>query len=270
MRRLLRKILRRAWNLYYEAEVLVASRNWLRRHFLRGFRPVNTRAISRYFLDHDVRKLHIGCGENVLDGWLNTDVFWWGRRNVRYLDAASRFPFGDEYRFDYVFSEHQIEHFPLSIGLAMLEECFRILKPGGKIRITTPDLRFLIGICREDKSAIEKEYVDWTVNRSALPPRSAIEREYADWVANRSALPPRLRSVPSDAFVVNRFMRSWGHQFIYDEKTLSLALLSAGFSDVTRCALNESGDDALRGIEHESRLPRGCLALESMTLEATK
>lgn len=267
MRRLLTRILYHD----YEAEVLVASRYWLRRHFLRGFRSASTRAIGRYFLDHDVRKLLLGCGENVLDGWLNTDVFWWGRRNVRYLDAARRFPFGDEYRFDYVFSEHQIEHFPLSIGLAMLEECFRILKPGGKIRITTPDLRFLIGICREDKSAIEKEYVDWVVNRSAFPPRSAIEREYADWVANRSALPPRLRSVPSDAFVVNRFMRDCGgHQFIYDEKTLSLALLTAGFSDVARCALNESGDDALRGIEHESRLPRGYLALESMTLEATK
>lgn len=261
MRSLLRKISRRAWILYCEAEVLVASRNWLRRNFLRGFRPVNTRAISRYFLEHDVRKLHLGCGKNVLDGWLNTDacrpmgqstvpVLGRGGRGVRYLDAARRFPFGNEFRFDYVFSEHLIEHLSLALGIAMLEECFRILKPGGKIRITTPDLRFVIGICREDKSAIEKEYVDW--------------------VADGLALPPRLRSVPSDTIVVNRFMRGWGHQFIYDEKTLSLALLSAGFSGVTRCELNESDDDALRGIEYESRLPHGYLALESMTLEATK
>lgn len=65
-------------------------------------------------------------------------------------------------------------------------------------------------------------------------------------------------------------MRNWGHQFIYDEKTLSLTLRSAGFSDITRCELNASDDDALRGIENESRLPQGYLALESMTLEATK
>ena len=250
MRSLLRKILRRAWILYCETEVLAASRNWLLRRFLRGFRPANARVIRRYFLDHDVRKLHLGCGGNVLDGWLNTDVLGRGRRDVRYLDAAGRFPFGDECRFDYVFSEHLIEHFSLSMGLAMLEECFRVLKPGGKIRITTPDLRFLIDICREDKSAIEREYVDWVVKRSSPP--------------------SRFRSVPSEAFVVNTFMRSWGHRFIYDERTLSLALASTGFSDVTRCELNASDDEALRGIENASRLPRGYLALESMTLEATK
>ena len=225
-----------------------ASRRWLLRRLRQGFCSVNVRVIHQYFLDHDVRKLHLGCGKNILDGWLNTDVLS-RRRDVRYLDVTKRFPFSNTDEFDYVFSEHLIEHIPLSGGLAMLGECYRILKLGGKIRITTPDLAFLINICREDKSAIENEYIAWAVER--LPPL------------------PLSASFP-ESLIVNDFMRNWGHRFIYDERTLSLALRSAGFSDITRCELNASDHDPLRGIENESRLPQGYLALESMTLEATK
>lgn len=225
-----------------------ASRRWLLRRLRQGFCSVNVRVIHQYFLDHDVRKLHLGCGKNILDGWLNTDVLS-RRRDVRYLDVTKRFPFSNTDEFDYVFSEHLIEHIPLSGGLAMLGECCRILKLGGKIRITTPDLAFLINICREDKSAIESEYIAWVAER--LPP------------------PPAFGQLP-ESLIVNDFMRNWGHQFIYDERTLSLALQSAGFSDITRCELNASDHDPLRGIENESRLPQGYLALESMTLEATK
>lgn len=226
-----------------------ASRRWLLRRWRQGFCSVNDRVIRQYFLDHDVRKLHLGCGKNVLDGWLNTDVLS-RRRDVRYLDAAKRFPLSNKDKFDYVFSEHLIEHLPFPKGFAMLKECYRILKPGGKIRITAPDLAFLINIYREDKSALEEEYIAWTTERLRPPPCSH---------------PPSCES-----FIVNDFMRNWGHQFIYDERTLSFALGSAGFSDVARCELNSSDDEALRGIENESRLPQGYLALESMTLEATK
>lgn len=52
-------------------------------------------------------------------------------------DLAARFPFEDE-SFDYVLSSEAIEHLPDQ--LAMLRECARVLRPGGKLFLTTPNL----------------------------------------------------------------------------------------------------------------------------------
>ena len=71
-------------------------------------------------------------------------------------------------------------------------------------------------------------------------------------------------------FVINNFVRDWGHLFIYDEKILRFSLEQAGFSNVIRCELNTSADEGLRDLEFEPRLPPGFLRLETMTLEATR
>ena len=87
-----------------------------------------------YFDYNDVRKLQIGCGGKALDGWLNTDLY--SDDTVSFLDARHRFPFDGE-SFDYVFCEHMIEHLEYREAVAMLIECFRILKPRGRIRVST-------------------------------------------------------------------------------------------------------------------------------------
>ena len=67
---------------------------------------------QRYFSKNSVKKLHIGCGSNILDGWLNSD-YYPPLASVLHLDATKRFPFEDN-TFDYVFSEHVIEHIAFS------------------------------------------------------------------------------------------------------------------------------------------------------------
>lgn len=52
-------------------------------------------------------------------------------------DLAERFPFEDA-SFDYVLSSEAIEHLPDQ--LAMLRECARVLRPRGKLFLTTPNL----------------------------------------------------------------------------------------------------------------------------------
>src|SRR5438477_50522 len=79
-----------------------------------------------------------GAGFNSLPGWLNTDLEP-KSASVIYLDAAKPLPFAYS-TFDYIFSEHVIEHIPYPQGLSMLKECFRVIKPGGTIRIATPNL----------------------------------------------------------------------------------------------------------------------------------
>ena len=76
--------------------------------------------------------------------------------------------------------------------------------------------------------------------------------------------------MPEDnaVFVINHFVRNWGHRFIYDEKTLREAMLNAGFTNLVKCDLQESEDPALCNLENEARLPLAFLRLETLTLEA--
>lgn len=190
-------------------------------------------------------QLHLGCGDHVLKGWINSDCDPQSD-DIFPLDATKLFPFIDN-QFDYVFSEHMIEHMTFPQGLRMLNECHRVLKSGGKMRIATPDLRFLIDLYRDDKSELQNAYIKWATDTFIQGPRFY-----------------------TDTFIINNFFKAWGHKFIYDEGTLRNALGQAGFSHILRRDLNESADEELRGLENGNRLPDGFLKLETMVLEATK
>jgi predicted SAM-dependent methyltransferase len=184
--------------------------------------------------------LHIGCAWHIIPGWLNTDYFP-GKKEIAHLDATKIFPIATE-TFDYVFSEHMIEHIPFDDAATMLAESYRVLRPGGITRISTPDLQFLFDLYTGNKSELQLRYI-----KAFSPP-----------------------CPDGDAFVINFFMRAWGHQFVYDEKTLRFCMEKAGFTDVRRCEINESPVTGLCDIEHEERSPPGFLRLETMTLEGVK
>ena len=215
------------------------------RRVVRAMRPVDRLLINNYFSTPGMHNLHIGCGGNIIDGWLNSD-FSPTSDKVLHLDATSTFPFENN-TFDTIFSEHVIEHFTYFTGLAMLRECHRILKNNGTIRISTPDLQFLMDLYRDDKSDLQTEYIKWST----------------DYFIKGA---PH----PEDTFVINNFVRAWGHLFIYDKKTLRSSLARAGFTDIVRCELNKSKHSVLCNIENEKRMPEGLLQLESFTLEGTK
>lgn len=201
------------------------------------------RCLMRYIKANKVHKLHIGCGGNYLDGWFNTDLIPNHRRTQ--LNATRRFPFPNN-TFDYIFTEHMIEHVPYAKGKTMLSECFRVLKPGGILRIVTPDLKFLIGLYQNDNK-INKDYVEWSSDLflKDLAPHNATS-------------------------VINNFYRDWGHQYIYDVPVMRDALTKAGFLEITETEIGNSPHSALCGLEHAQRMPPGFLALESMIIEAKK
>jgi predicted SAM-dependent methyltransferase len=140
-----------------------------------------------------------------------------------------------------------IEHVPYSDGLFMLKECYRILKKNGKLRISTPDLAFLINLYSPQKSQLQQQYIEWSMRKYML------DAPYSD-----------------DTFVINNFVRAWGHSFIYDEKSLRAAMEHAGFSEIVKFNINDSNDVALRNLEYDDRMPLGFLQLETVTLEGTK
>lgn len=100
-----------------------------------------------------MRSLNVGCGNDVrpaAEGWTNMDVA--PIPGVQVVHDALRFPwpFADA-SFDHVLCRHIIEHIPHNLGLVpykdgflrFMEECHRILRPGGILEIATPHPRSL-------------------------------------------------------------------------------------------------------------------------------
>jgi len=135
--------------------------------------------VSDYLRSSAVPKLQIGAGKNLLPGWLNTDYD--PLPGAAYLDATTRYPF-DADTFALVYSEHIIEHVPYSAGASMLRECFRVLKPGGVLRISTPDLPFLVDWSRLGVTALAVECITVLGCWAAAWPagRRRIETDLAD------------------------------------------------------------------------------------------
>jgi glycosyltransferase involved in cell wall biosynthesis len=203
------------------------------------------KVIRRYLAMHHIRKLHFGCGSAVLNNWLNTDLE--PGDGIICVDVRRRLPFEDR-TFDYIYSEHLLEHLIYQKGLNFIRECFRVLKPKGTMRIATPDLQFIIGLCSLEKTVLQERYVAWAAH-SFIP--------YA--------------AVCQDTHVINNFFHDWGHQFIYDYKTLEDTLKKAGFVMVRRLNVGESDDPELKGVEsHHLVIPEVFNRLETMVVEATK
>jgi len=143
---------------------------------------------GEYFRKPGPKLLQIGSGINVYSGWLNTDYEPVIPGTLR-MDATKPFPFSDK-SFDYIFCQHMIEHISYPDGQFMLKECLRVLKPGGKVRISTPNLAMVCGLYRrpEELSEQQKAYLQWS---------------QAAWVPDAPKASP--------VFVINNFFRNWGH-----------------------------------------------------------
>lgn len=207
------------------------------------------RIVRRYLKAAEVTKLHLGAGPDyLLDGWLNTDVNPIHSRGVAYVDARNPFPFPDG-TFDYVQSEHMIEHLTYPEGLAMLGECCRVLKAGGRIRTATPDLRVYVDLFGPERSDRQERYIEYHMSKF-LPDIAA----------------------RGPCFVINNECRNWGHRFLYDRETLARVLDEAGFVDLVDCRSGESDDEVLRGIEFHGKVVGNeeMNRFETMVIEARK
>jgi predicted SAM-dependent methyltransferase len=185
--------------------------------------------ITSYLKAHPgERKLQLATSNNVLEGWMNTDVLP-SHDSVIYLDATRPFPFESD-TFGYIMAEHMIEHIGYEEGQIMLRECFRVLKFGGRLRIATPDLRTLLALHSAEKTDRQRYYVDWAIAR----------------------LMPEVRHC-KDVFVINNAFRAWGHCFLYDEETLRHAMQASGFRCIKFYKPGQSDDRMLKDLECHGR-----------------
>ena len=160
--------------------------------------------------------LHLGCGRRPLRGWINIDIIpyspgpdvLWDLRRPLALSANS---------IDLIYSEDLIEHLEFAESRQLLRESYRVLRPGGIMRLLTPNLR-----------SFTEDYV----------------KRSPELFAYYSAK----YGTASFAEMLNHALRSWGHRFIYDDELLTRELSTIGFS-LERQTFNQSNNRVLRGLD---------------------
>jgi predicted SAM-dependent methyltransferase len=237
---------------------LTRQEYYLRKIYHRLFvwkqKKLRKKIVNTYLEQHEVKKLQIGCGHNVIETWLNSDILP-RYQSVAYIDASEVFPL-ESSSFDYVYSEHVFEHLKFNIANNYLKESFRILKKGGKVRIAMPNIHFLMEIMKNPELDLHKRYITRTINH-VLP-------EVKEQFKNK---PPEQLAT----FVVNNFFRDWEHEIIYDFKTISLMLEHHGFSEIKQANIGESNDTHLKNMErHGTIISPEFNELETMVIQAVK
>ncbi len=117
--------------------------SWLGRHF--------QKRKSRIIAGKEPLLLDIGVGTNFIQGWTHVDFFtfrikfWKTYTNLAEVQTDLRYPLNcHDDIVDGVYSGHTLEHLYPNHAYFLIAEIYRILKPGGWLRINVPDLEIAI------------------------------------------------------------------------------------------------------------------------------
>ncbi len=142
-----------------------------------------------------------------MDDWWNVDIRPF-RGIDEVADVTAPWPWGD---LEYVYGEHFLEHLELDQAVSFLAQARDHLRPGGRIRLSTPGL-------------------EWVWRTHFRPDESAV-------------------NVVSDTYRANRAFHGWGHRFLYSRPFLEHLLEATGLSEIQFFAYGESNDPNLRNLE---------------------
>ena len=165
---------------------------------------------------------NIGCGNRFLKNYVNADFYQFN--SLRYLlkknkltqkldweiDLRYRLNCEDNF-FSGIFAEHVIEHLTIHDALNTLKEIKRILRKGGVLRISVPDL---------------KKYIDFYNNKKS-------HKKFSNW--------SKLKGESIWCLTHN-----FGHHSVYDFELLKDLLRNVGFKKILQKRFNESEDSFLK------------------------
>ncbi len=87
-------------------------------------------------------KLHLGCGQKKIPGWINIDSVSHCQPDVVH-DLAKVLPYEDQ-SVSEILAEGLLEHFDKYMRLIVFSEWARVLKIGGTIRLGVPDFKKIL------------------------------------------------------------------------------------------------------------------------------
>jgi predicted SAM-dependent methyltransferase len=171
-------------------------------------------------LKSDRQLLHLGCGGNYLQGFVNADYYflrwlpWRDRSQYDWLlDFRKPMKCPDNH-WDGVFSEHTIEHLQPSECLILFKELYRTMKLGAIVRICVPGLD-------ETLEAFSSE-----LSNQGIKFRSKYK-------------------IISRAHAVFHLTQNNFHLSVWDIELFKSMLESVGFRDVIKRSFNEGADKEL-------------------------
>jgi predicted SAM-dependent methyltransferase len=166
--------------------------------------PLTARWLVRKTGSNDTEtRLQFGCGSRRLSGWVNIDLlgssadFVWDLRRPVPLPNNS---------VSAVYHEHFLEHLPFDSAVQSLQDAYRLLRPGGILRLAVPDFR----------------------------------RYCEDYVEPNGFLDLLKPDRPTRCIAVNEILYWYGHRSMWDAETLTLLLTELGFDGVRQCRFEES------------------------------
>jgi len=166
-------------------------------------------------------RLNVGCGTDYKAGWVNIDNN--SDDNIEKLDLnwdlRNPLPFPDN-SVDYIFNEHFIEHLTVEEGQKSAKDFMRVLKPGGVMRIATPDLRDAVDLYNDP-----------------------------NWKERPLIAKFGLQFIQTPAELMNMSFSWWGHKWIYDYEELARRLGEAGCQNLSQQKLRQSSHKDLRDLE---------------------
>ena len=158
-------------------------------------------------------RLHVGSGDRALPGWTNIDLKRLPGVDL-VADVTDGLPFTG---VDAIFAEHFLEHLTVLAAIDFIAEAHRVLRPDGKLRLSTPNL-------------------DWVWRTHYPLAGTPGERQTA-------------------ALAANRAFYGWRHRFLWNRELLEAALDACGFVDLAWPAYGESQDPTMAGLERHGSYP---------------
>jgi predicted SAM-dependent methyltransferase len=177
-----------------------------------------------------LKYLNIGCGKKPKPHTINLNYEWYPFIDLTW-DITKPLPLSDG-SLKGIYTEHVLEHLPFQMIPRILRDWFRVLEPGGGLRILVPDAELYL-----------KTYVEVKGGKPATFP-------YHDLLKT-----PMMH--------VNRVFRDFDHLFAYDFETFERILKEVGFGNIQRVDHNKGLDENLLLDSDE----REC---ESLRIECVK
>lgn len=82
-------------------------------------------------------KLHLGCGKRYIPGYVHIDAVEYP--HVDHVATIDNLSFIPDASIDVIYNCHVLEHFKRKDVGRVLLEWYRVLKPGGVLRLSVPD-----------------------------------------------------------------------------------------------------------------------------------
>lgn len=178
----------------------------------------NSVVINNLLKGSDPIKLELGAGGRSMDGWISVDM---NDNCALNLDLAAPIPFPDN-SVNMIYSSHVLEHFNYTELIKLLEQCQRILKPGGTFSASVPNARIYLNAYHNPEDFNPEIYCR---HKQAYNYNSKID--YVNYMAYMDG----------------------HHKYMFDEENIIVILNKAGFKNVRLRDFNKALDLEVRDFQ---------------------